>query len=528
MELSDYANLIKRRLLWFVVPLVITASIATAVAFVLPTIFRSEATFIIQRQTIPENIIATTVTGYVQEQIEVIRQRIVTYDNLTRLAETNDLSPELLATDPSEVVSELRSRISVAMSSVKSTDPVKGGERVATVSFVLAVEAENPSMAQRLTSQLSERFLAENRENREERASTVTGFLQDEADRLQDEIKDLERQLAGFKQEELQQLPELMSMNLNLFERTQGQIDQVDIEIRGLKQTINAVSAELSLTEPYDQVRSEDGGVILTGAQRLSALTAEYLKASARYSSEHPDIKRLSREIRLLSEENGSNLRIDEIMDNLVTMQEQLRQARQKYDDSHPEVASLEASIASLQRGMQTVIVDAKNNADLAIPPDNPRYVALQTQLSSAEINLQASLERRDELKSKLAEYEERLFNTPLVERDYLSLSRGYANAVGKFQELKDKQLQARLAQELESGDNAQQFILASAAYLPKLPESPNRIGIALLGVFIGLLLGTATVIVVEYMDKTIRGRRMVYNVVGVLPLASIPQLDPQ
>ena len=284
--------------------------------------------------------------------------------------------------------------------------------------------------------------------------------------------------------------------------------------------------AELSLTEPYDQVLSETGNVILTGAQRLSALTAEYLKASSRYSSEHPDIKRLSREIRLLSEENGENSRLDEIMKQLVLLQEELRQARQTYSSSHPEIQKLEVAVASLQRGMQSAAVSGQNAEELEIPPDNPRYVALATQLASSEANLIAEKRRRDEFAAKLVEYEERLFNTPLVERDYKSLARGYQNALMKFQELKDKQLEARLAQQLEAGENAEQFILASPAYLPRLPESPNRIGISLLGIFFGTLAGLVLIILVEFFDKTIRGPRMVYNVVGVQPLATIPQMD--
>jgi len=526
MELSDYAKMFLRRINWFGVPFVAITSIGVAIAFVLPAIFKSEATFIIQRQTIPQNLVATTVTGYIQEQIEGIRQRIVTHDNLVKLADTNYLYPEELIDDPTAVVAKLRGRIEVEMEDVQSSDPVQGGLRYATVAFTVAVSAESAEMAQSLTDQLSERFLAEHRDSREERASEVTEFLDEEAKRLQVEIGELEKALAGFKQEELQQLPELMSMNLNLFERTQQQLDNTDIHIRTLEQEINAVRAELSLTEPYEQVISEEGGVILTGSQRLSALTAEYLRASSRYSAEHPDVKRLSREIRLLSEENGMQGRLDEIMTQMVNLQEQLRQARQKYSASHPEVESLEKAIGSLQRGMQSAVITNQGSDELAVPPDNPRYVALSTQLQAAEANLVAEKERKQELTEKLQDYEDRLFNTPLVERDYKSLARGYENALSKFRELKGKELEARLAQELEAGENAEKFVLASPGYLPTLPESPNRVGIILLGAFFGMMSGLLLIVIVEYFDKTIRGPRMVHRALGVQPLATIPQME--
>ena len=105
-------------------------------------------------------------------------------------------------------------------------------------------------------------------------------------------------------------------------------------------------------------------------------------------------------------------------------------------------------------------------------------------------------------------------------------MARGYDNAVSKFQELKDKQLQARLAQQIEGGRNAEKFVLASPGYLPTLPESPNRIGISLLGAVFGTILGLCIVVLVEYYDKTIRNSRMILNVIGVQPLATIPQMN--
>ncbi|MGW8227457.1 MAG: hypothetical protein ACWGOW_01080, partial [Gammaproteobacteria bacterium] len=75
-----------------------------------------------------------------------------------------------------------------------------------------------------------------------------------------------EARLAKLKQEELRQLPALMSMNLNLYERTEQQIQQTEERIRSLEDRISETQAELSLTEPYEEVRTEQGTVVLTGA----------------------------------------------------------------------------------------------------------------------------------------------------------------------------------------------------------------------------------------------------------------------
>ena len=94
----------------------------------------------------------------------------------------------------------------------------------------------------------------------------------------------------------------------------------------------------------------------------------------------------MSREIRILSDQNGSSGgRLDEIMGQLVNLQEELRQARRKYNDTHPEVQNLERAIASVQRGLQSAVVTDKGSSQLEIPPDNPRYVQLAAQLQASE-----------------------------------------------------------------------------------------------------------------------------------------------
>jgi uncharacterized protein involved in exopolysaccharide biosynthesis len=412
------------------------------------------------------------------------------------------------------------------MEDVEAMDPEQGGIRYATVSFKLAFSYESPQAAQQVTNELANHFLEINKAAREDRAAEVSEFLEDEAEKLRLEIGALEESLASFKQEELRQLPELMTMNLQLYERTVGQIEQSERLISQLQDQISAVRAELSLTEPYKEVRTDDGRVLLSANERLGALTAEYMRATARYSKKHPDVLRLAREIRILAQQTGSSERIDEVMGELIGLQESLRQARQRYSEEHPEVQSLERAVASLQRSFEAAMssgTDAVN--EKVAPPDNPRYVALKTQLDSTESNLGVEYEKLARFNEKLEQYETRLYQTPAVDRDYKSLSRDYDNALSKYHELREKQMQARLAEELESGESAARFVLVSPAYLPVLPDSPNRIGIILLGVIFGAALALAIVTILEYLDKTIRNPRMLAGILGTPPLAVIPRV---
>ena len=129
------------------------------------------------------------------------------------------------------------------------------------------------------------------------------------------------------------------------------------------------------------------------------------------------------------------------------------------------------------------------------------------------------------DLRARLVEYEGRLFQTPAVERDFRAITRNYETALGQYAELRDKQRGAELARKLESGESGEKFIMTGSAYLPVLPVSPNRVGIALLGVFIAGVVGIGFVVMAEHLDKTIRSARMVAATLGAPPLVVIPRV---
>ena len=524
MDPSEYWAILRRRRWNFLVPFSVVLLAAVMIAWLLPPTFRAQATILIQRQAIPQNLVATTVTGYVQEQIEQIRQQIVTHTNLMEIAEKFDMYPG--EQDQAGIVREMRRDIEVSMVEVEATDPDRAGTRVATVAFNVAFNANSAELAKRVTDDLAERFLDVHVQARTEAATKVFDFLDAEADNIKVEIADLEKQLAGFKQEEIRQLPELMGMNLSLYERTEREIEATETRIRELLQRIDVTRAELSLTEPYDDVVTQEGERMLTASERLGVLSAQYLQATARYSSRHPDVVRLTREISILAEQTGDSARADELMKQLISLQEQLRQARQKYTPGHPEVTALESAVAAVQRGMQTSLISQQAHIEpTALPPDNPRYVALQTQLTNTQTNLVAEEEKLAGLQLKLQQYEDRLFQTPIVERDYKSLSRGYDDALRRFSDLNRKQLEAQLAVTLEASQGAEQWTLANRAFEPFFPESPNRVGIVLLGVLFALAVALAVVTVAEFLDKTINSARKLTSIVGTPPLAVIPRI---
>jgi capsular polysaccharide biosynthesis protein len=146
--------------------------------------------------------------------------------------------------------------------------------------------------------------------------------------------------------------------------------------------------------------------------------------------------------------------------------------------------------------------------------------------LESLKISLNTALDRRDRLKAKLADYENRIVQTPKVEQEGLSIQREYDNSVKKYHELKQNLLEAQVSEQLESENRGERFSLIEPAYVPTSPEEPNRPGILLLGAVLSMVSGLGFAASSEYLDQTVRGSRGISLLLGSPPIASVPYID--
>jgi len=525
VRIEDYYAILRRRKIALIIPFALILAAGISLAYFLPSVYRSEAIILIERQEIPADLVETTVTGYVQERIQGISQRLLTRKNLWDIAEKLDLYSDYRSPESRfDIVTKMHESIQVKMVDVKTSEPGQIRQGLATIAFTVAFESQDPNEAQTVSNELASLFIEENKRLRSQHTEEVSKFLVAEGERLSKQITELENQLAIFKQNQQSKLPELMNLNLQLYEKTDNEIERTKEQIRTLDDRITALQAELAITKPNQDIFTDTGQKVLTGNERLSLLTAEYLRLSAKYSAQHPDLIKLRREIEALGGESNVG-GVNALIVKLTVLKDKLSEARQKYSNNHPDVISLQKSVAAVERGMQTASVLSSRTTIITGAPDNPRYVSLITQLDAAVGNLKSERAKLAQLNEKLNEYETRLFQTPAVERDYKFLTRDYDNAKKKYNEIKNKQSEARLAMDLESSSKGQRFNIIQPAYLPKHPERPNRLGIILLGFLLACGGGIGAATIREYSDDTIYNSRDLMSALRAPPIATIPYI---
>jgi hypothetical protein len=241
------------------------------------------------------------------------------------------------------------------------------------------------------------------------------------------------------------------------------------------------------------------------------------------YSDKHPSVVRtrsaiaaLERSLGITAEESPALLR--EELARLTTEREALLD---RYTAQHPEVARVDSQIAALEDRLET----AGAAPETQRTADNPAYVQLRAQLESAEVEL-ASLEQREtQAQARLAELEERLRQTPIIERDYYALTRDLESTRARYQEIRFGERSAQTAENLELSAKSERFTLIEPPLVPQTPVSPNRAIVIFLGFLLAAGAGIGVIAVREVLDESVHGPHELARLAAAAPLGVIPTI---
>ena len=522
----NFRGVVKRRLPLGLMALSSLLLITIGAALGLPSVYQSRAVILIEQQEIPQDLVRSMVTSFADQRIQVISQRVLTNANLSSIIEKYNLYAKDRKDKPLEtIVEEMREDVAVTPISADVVDPKQGRAVQATIAFDLSYQSERAETAQRVANELVSLFLNENLRQRQETSTQTLNFLTEEGEKLRKQVADVEGRLAKFKESNHDQLPELQNINLEMKNRLESDIRQIDNQISSLEQQRVYLESELAQQQPNSMLYSTTGERILGSVDRLKVMETEFTQLAARYGAAHPDVVSKRRELDALRAEvkhkdDGSELAI-----RLKDGRAKLASAREKYSADHPdvrrmgrEVASLEAELAKANASSVPVPVNAQ--------PDNPAYIQLKARLEATNSDLRASRTQRGSLSANITALQLAQTKAPEVEREYRTLTRDYENAQLKYQEVLAKRQEAELSNNLESEKQGERFTLIEPPVVPQKPSKPNRVAIGLLGSVLAIGGGIGSGTLAEALDQRVYGRTAVLRLLGVPPLAIIPNID--
>jgi uncharacterized protein involved in exopolysaccharide biosynthesis len=489
---------------------------AVAAAIVWPPTYRTGATILIEQQEIPQELVRSAITSFADQRVQVISQRVMTTQNLISLIERYNLYPEIRETKPREVLlQKMRGDISLKMISADVIDPRSGRPTQATIAFTISYQNRSPELTLKVANELTTLYLNENLTSRTQMAEQTTAFFAEETAKQQERIVEMDRKLAEYKQKHQDSLPELSQLNIQVSDRTELELRDAEYRIAAIDSQQVLLRAQLAQLNPTSQVFSDTGQRVMGVDDRLKALRSQLASYKARYAPGHPDIVNTEREIAGLE---------NDIARQLAEAQAQLSRSHEKYADDHPDVVRLTHLVAELQKELAAV-PSAASAAISRDHADNPIYIQVKGQLDSLSVERQSAETKRDMLRAKLDEYERRMAQAPAVERDYRELARELESAQLKYQQIRAKQGDVQVSENLETERKGERFTMIEPPLPPEKPVAPNRFLILAAGFVLSVGLGLGAAFLREQLDPSIRGFGDVRSLLSVAPLAMIPPI---
>ncbi|MDY6945858.1 MAG: Wzz/FepE/Etk N-terminal domain-containing protein [Pseudomonadota bacterium] len=502
------AILRKRRKVLLMVALPIIA-LGAALALGLPDVYRSSGQIELEgAQNLKQNPNALgqdpDESPYADQYVRSLSTVVLSDRNLAKLLAEHQLYDDQ-ADDPGGALDQLRDDIKVDIVTVPILDPNTGRERDVVTAFTVAYDNAEPQRAQQGAEWLVNAFLEENRNDRQRQAGGRAKFFAGEVERIRTHVAGLETKLSEFKSKNAGKLPELNEMNLNVMDRTEGDIQDVEMQMQALRRE------RVFLVSQLQQARAAN-----PASANLRALEDEYARKSVQYDQSHPDLIMLRRQIDQLKA--GGSSAGQSLQAQLQTQRSILAEARQRYSEDHPDVQRITRNIESLQAR-----IASGEKADTSVSADSPMAVQVQTQLNATDTQLAALQARAMDLRTKLTGLESRIVAAPEVEREYQAVTRDLASARAKYDELLKRQMDAEVSEAAIAGGTADKFRVKSSPKTPADPAKPARMGIFIIAVVLGVVASLTSVILAQLFDSTVRGARDIQEILGVAPLTSVP-----
>ena len=471
---QDFLALLVRRKWWVIFPFIGLTCASVLLASLLPSVYVSEALILVQPRDVPEDFVMDLIGGSSQQRLSTIQQTVLSRTNLLQILREFEADLEQFQGQSMDAkVVKIRDLINISFE-------LDQGE---LTSFRISFENQNPELAQRITSRLTTLFIEQDNRVRETQVFGTTEFLASELAKTSQLLSVSAERLRAVRSRRRFELPEQLETNLRTLDRL-GLQQQSNSEAMDRYATIR-LNLELQISETPETLRRVETAPRV--APSRNPLVVRYHEASlavdlaeARYTPEHPAVKIAKAHLESL-------------------------EAQIPPEDLLPEPEPIPPTTTTM------------------LP--NPVYRNLLAQLEEVKTEFEIREREKKFIEAELQKYSRRVENTPLAEQEIAELLRGNGNLQAEEADLRADLAQARLAESLESRQKGAQFVIIDPANYPLEPSKPNKLFVALWGLFgsLGAAIGFAAA--VDILRQRVWTSSEIETFWGAPVLVDIPEI---
>ena len=482
-DLQHYLGIVRRRYYAFLIPLFLGWVAVWGASWVIPPRYQSSTLILVEQPTMPKDYVTPNVNEDLQERLQSITQQILSRTRLLQIIDRMGLYGRNQS--PDEKVERMRKDIDI--------DLVRDAGRQITA-FNVHYSSRDPHTAQQVTSELTNLFISENLEVRQQQSEDTTKFLEGQMETARKSLADQEEKIRQFKAQHLGELPGQLASTLQILSGLQSQLQNDEDGLNAARQQHVYLQ---TLADQYRALqassKSSNGTTVGLPAldQQLDRLKAQLADLSSHYTERHPDVRKLKEQIA-----------------DTEKMRDQL-------------VASLNSKVPAHSADDS----DANVNPAGADPAQTSAQVQIQGQLKSNQVDIANREHSITALKARVEEYQARLSQEPVREQQLADLTRGYDQSKANYDELLKKKNQSAMATSMELLQQGERFQILDAPSFPQKPDFPNHLKFCGMGLGLGLALGVVVAGLFEMMDDRLHDQKELKKLLPANVIAEIPAI---
>jgi len=514
---EDYMKIARRRLRVILLPAIIGAALGYVVTLFLTPEYTSESLILIERPTVPENLVPAVTTDDLFTRLATMEEQIESRSRLQPLIERYDLYKSQRKASMEEAIDEMRKAIKVKEQTFQDTN-TRNNSKQPIPGFSVDFTADNPRMAQQICTELISMFMSENLHQHEQAAKGTTEFLSNQLAEAKRALDDQDAKLADFKSKNLGALPNDTQANLQVLASLNTQLVAISDQINRAQQ--NRAYEQTLLAEQESQWKSMAASPGSSDAMalmqdQLGKLKDQLAIDQARYTDDYPDVVKLKKDIAQLQKEIDAP-----------------SQPAAAAAPAGAESGSASSTTAAKPGPAEPVHVAGPGTVPTVTQaPSTPTPASIQqlrATLKQDDIFINQKTREQEKLQKQVKGYEARLQVSPAVEQEYNKLSLGHDAALKFYDTLLASHDQSQMSVNMETQQLGETFTILDSPDLPQEPSFPVWWQFILGGLGAGLAIGVVTASIFELGDKSLRDEGDIEFYLGLPTLALVPSIGSE
>ena len=522
---DEYWAVVRRRKWWIIGPLFFGWLLVFVSAWIIPARYTSESVLLIEKPKIPDKFVLPNVQVELGERLETITQQVLSRSRLLAIVNRFHLYESFLTPTPDDQIKKMRSDIKIELVHAPTNDE---GKRELTA-FKLQYTSDKPAVAQQVNSQMVSFFIDENVKASQQQSESTTQFLDTQLRNAAEALGQQEAKLQNFQKQHAGEMPEQSATNIQMLAGAQQQL-QALIEARN--RALQQQAYLTSLAAQYDAAgvnNVQSAAAPQSIDQQIEAARTALADMQARYTPEHPDVKKLKDTIAKLQELKYKQLPgVDEADsssgDDKATAAT-TASADKTTPAAKPATGDTTDAGASAKDAGTDELADVRPGTSPAQLQAMAPLMQIQSELKSVRMEIQNREAEIRATQAKIEQLQAVLGASPGIQAEMLGLTRDYAETKRAYDQLAEKRNASELATNLQRQQQGENFRIIDPPSLPEKASFPDRFKFSLAGLAVGLGLAVLFGAGTEYLDDRIRNEQDLAEATPLPILVEIPPL---